>query len=69
MLLVINYLQRCEPPVLPCLQKVGRGEGDEDLVAGYDAWYCKDPAEVARALDPGQNRESLGDLLKGFFKR
>jgi len=66
-LLVIAYLQRTTPPVLPCLQEVGRTPRAEPPPL-HDASFCIDVALALRALDPGpRNKQRVDELLRGFF--
>jgi terminal uridylyltransferase len=69
-LLTVNYLQTTMPPVLPCLQTLGRPAGAERIVDGYDAWWQDDPRALAAAgFEVGANASSVGELLVGFFRR
>jgi len=68
-MLVLNFLQTCSPPVLPCLQALGRREADERTADGYDVWFQDDPEKVRTLFRARANESSLGALLAGFFTR
>lgn len=69
-LLTFNYLQTTSPPVLPCLQQLGRPVGADRIVDGYDVWWQDEPGAMAAAgFKVGANTSSLGELLLGFFTR
>ncbi|KAK9447244.1 uncharacterized protein V1518DRAFT_407218 [Limtongia smithiae] len=64
--LIINFLQRRSPPILPALHKLGRETRAEKFVNGVDISFCDD-----MSLCEGfgkDNKESLGALLFYFFK-
>jgi len=68
MLLVIHFLQTCNPPVLPNLQALAtKSVRIADHKWGTeDYWETKFVEDVA-SLPPTQNKQSLGELLLGFF--
>lgn len=65
-ILLINFLQRCNPPILPCLQQM-RDENDteEVFIDGFDCYYYTNVEDLKGFSQ--QNVESLGSLLIGFF--
>jgi len=68
-ILLINFLQRCNPPILPCLQKMRENNLTESesriLIDGYDCYYY---SKMENLKDfSKKNVESLGSLLIGFF--
>jgi len=77
-LMLLHYLQRCNPPVIPILQELypGRKENfyEEDnmkpknVVDGWNAWFFDDLNRL-RDVWPylGENRQSVGTLWLGFL--
>jgi len=69
-ILLINFLQRCDPPILPCLQQIREDNLTEEDTAfyidGYDCYYYYPNVEELKNFG-NQNKESLGALLIGFF--
>jgi len=70
LLMLIAYLQRCSPPVLPVLQELYPEEQEkpEHLIDGWNAWFPKD-LEVVRETCSAQepNSLSVGELWLGFL--
>ncbi|KAL1965425.1 hypothetical protein VTN77DRAFT_5681 [Rasamsonia byssochlamydoides] len=76
-LMVIHYLTNVvQPPVIPNLQIIyrppppGRGPKEVTTVDGCDVRFFNDENEIkarAKANAWTDNRQSLGDLLRGFF--
>lgn len=67
-LMVIQFLQSRNPPVLPVLQQMCDSETSKQrvLVDGYDCYFFN---KIDRLLDFGKdNQESVGDLLAAFFR-
>lgn len=63
-LMCINFLQRRQPPILPCLQDAKWNSNPKRLVNGWDCSF----AEIHYGMFPDPpNRESLGHLLYHFF--
>jgi DNA polymerase sigma len=67
-LMVINYLQTRSPPILPCLQSLGRGsvEDKKIMLQNFDTYYYEDVSRLVGFGAP--NKESLTALLLGFFR-
>jgi len=69
-LMMIFYLQKVSPPVLPVLQElhpVGT-EKPENLVDGWNAWFYSDRRRVVSDwAGYNRNRMSLGELWIGFL--
>lgn len=64
-LLVIHFLQIQSPPVLPCLQEMGK-ELPSRIVQGYE---CKYAGNVEELVGFGNaNKKPVGQLLIEFFK-
>lgn len=63
-LMVINFLQTRDPPILPSLQQLPHRQR---LSNGIDVGFCDD---IAKLKDFGtKNMETLGSLLYAFFVR
>lgn len=63
-LMVIYFLQQCEPPVLPVLQELPEGRNNpEKLVEGWNVYFYDDIANL-KAVWPniGKNKTSVGSL-------
>lgn len=77
-MMVLHYLMNiAQPPVIPNLQHLARDEDawnnrtNIELFEGFDVRFIKDEALLERQAQAGQmtkNRESLGSLLRGFFR-
>ena len=77
-MMVLHYLMNVvEPPVLPNLQHIAVNEDawnnktDIELFEGFDVRFFQDEPLLERRAAAGQitkNRESLGSLIRGFFR-
>lgn len=73
-LMLINFLQRRKPPVLPSLQDIAFSRSQPPrFVHGVDCRFCIDPAEIAGELEHARgggpaNQEGTGVLLMEFFR-
>jgi terminal uridylyltransferase len=77
-MMVLHYLINVvEPPVLPNLQHIAVNEDawnnktDIELFEGFDVRFFQDEHLLERRAAAGQitkNRESLGSLIRGFFR-
>ncbi|KAG0444877.1 hypothetical protein HPB47_013288 [Ixodes persulcatus] len=70
-LMVLYYLQQCQPPVIPVLQEL-YPEGDtkpEVIIEGWNAWFFDDIDRLQSVWsDFGQNNESVGELWLGLLR-
>lgn len=67
LLMVINYLQTRNPPVLPCLQQIYDTEQRNPIL--IDDFDCYFYTEFEQLTYYGQNNtETVGQLLIGFYK-
>ncbi len=77
-MMVLHYLINiAQPPVIPNLQHLAKDEDawnnktNIELFEGFDVRFIKDEAMLQARAEQGQmtkNRESLGSLLRGFFR-
>merc|ERR1712232_209015 len=68
MLLAVHYLQSLKPPVVPNLQAMAT----ESVPVKDNKWGCEDCWETkfvedVKALPPSQNKQSVSELIVGFF--
>eukprot|EP00092_Neocalanus_flemingeri_P032761 GFUD01035632.1.p1 GENE.GFUD01035632.1~~GFUD01035632.1.p1 ORF type:complete len:1660 (-),score=542.26 GFUD01035632.1:232-5211(-) len=69
-LMMIFYLQKVSPPVLPVLQEMypPGTEKPENQVDGWNAWFYSDRRKVVSEWGGyNKNRQSLGELWIGFL--
>ena len=66
-LLVINFLQQRDPPILPCLQNYATDDLRTPfaVVNGHDCSFYTDAGRLQRFGEG--NRETLGELVFAFF--
>lgn len=65
-LMTVHYLQTCEPPVLPCLQKLNPRRYEQhrgDIFKAIKAWRHQPARPWA-----SRNNQTLRQLLKGLFR-
>ncbi|ERF68642.1 hypothetical protein EPUS_09135 [Endocarpon pusillum Z07020] len=77
-MMVLHYLMNiAQPPVIPNLQHLAKNEDawnnktKIELFEGFDVRFIQDEDMLERRAQAGQmtkNRESLGSLLRGFFR-
>eukprot|EP00117_Sycon_ciliatum_P017860 scpid18193/ scgid6215/ Terminal uridylyltransferase 7; Zinc finger CCHC domain-containing protein 6 len=67
-LMMLHYLQRTSPPVIPNLQEVGR-DGQSKTVADWDCWFFSDLSRLHEVWPGcGQNVQTVGQLWIGFLR-
>ncbi|KAJ7985002.1 hypothetical protein DPEC_G00360610 [Dallia pectoralis] len=64
-LLVIFYLQKCDPPVLPTVNQLKDMACDEEVCV-IEGWNCTFPSQPI-AVPSSKNTQDLCALLSGFF--
>ncbi|KAK0422752.1 hypothetical protein QR680_007762 [Steinernema hermaphroditum] len=65
-IMMLHYLQRTSPPVLPILQDdVYTSEEKEMMIDGYDTKFCRYPELLGSSAY--RNTSSVADLFIGFF--
>merc|ERR1711971_1426080 len=67
--MMIFYLQKCNPPLIPVLQEMHPPEEKPvNMVDGWNAWFFSDRRKVmAEWAGYGRNRQSVGQLWLGFL--
>jgi len=69
-IMLINFLQRRQPPILPCLQQLRlHSQTNQTTVCevdGFDCYYYNDISSIRNFGNT--NTENLGELLIGFFR-
>ncbi|XP_065674483.1 terminal uridylyltransferase 4-like [Hydra vulgaris] len=67
-LLMLYYLQHCEPPVIPVLQELAVDKRKTFLIDGKDTWFFDDIQYLDTVWkDYGKNKQTLAELWIGFF--
>uniref|UniRef100_A0A915CSS0 PAP-associated domain-containing protein n=1 Tax=Ditylenchus dipsaci TaxID=166011 RepID=A0A915CSS0_9BILA len=67
--LMINYLQNCEEPVLPFLQEAAKDASSERIdVDGWNAQFVSDTETLKELKKHCNNKRSVGELFYGFLK-
>ena len=69
-LMTLHYLQRCDPPVIPVLQELYRGDiKPEIIVDNYNTWFLEDLNQLDEFWDHHHaNTQSMGQLFIGFLR-
>ena len=58
-MMVIHYLQRCIPPILPCLQAKAGISSETNVICGWECYFNMNPEQYHLS----ENRSSLGMIL------
>lgn len=67
-LMLLHYLQQCDPPVIPVLQELHEGEKPVTMVDGWNAWFYDDFDNLKNTWKHyGQNKLSVAELWIGLF--
>ncbi|XP_065674456.1 terminal uridylyltransferase 4-like [Hydra vulgaris] len=67
-LLMLYYLQHCEPPVIPVLQELAVDKRKTFLIDGKEIWFFDDIQYLDTVWkDYGKNKQTLAELWIGFF--
>ncbi|XP_025109953.1 terminal uridylyltransferase 7-like isoform X2 [Pomacea canaliculata] len=69
-LMMLHFLQQCNPPVIPVLQELyPPGQSPEVLVEGCNTWFFGDLASLPKVWKFFQkNKQTPGELWIGFFR-
>ncbi|KAK3090095.1 hypothetical protein FSP39_009133 [Pinctada imbricata] len=69
-LMLLYYLQQCNPPVIPVLQEIHPvKEKPERIIDGWNTWYYDDAQSLPSVWPSwGKNKQSVGELWAGFFR-
>ncbi|KAL8623783.1 hypothetical protein ACOMHN_054089 [Nucella lapillus] len=72
-LMMLHYLQQCQPPVIPVLQELYPGgkkpETKQFMVSGCNVWFFDDLKRLPKVwAGCGQNGQSVGELWLGFLR-
>lgn len=67
-LMLLHYLQQCDPPVIPVLQELHEDEKPVTMVDGWNAWFYDDFDNLKNTWKHyGQNKLSVAELWIGLF--
>ena len=70
-LMMIFYLQKVSPAVVPVLQEMHPADEEKpvNMVDGWNAWFLSDRRKVmSEWTGQGKNRQSVGQLWLGFLE-
>ncbi|RMX54461.1 hypothetical protein pdam_00013175 [Pocillopora damicornis] len=69
-LMLLHYLQQCNPPVIPVLQALHKGDKPpEKFIDGWNCWFLSDEKKIGSAWNPKErNNFSVGVLWYGFLR-
>jgi DNA polymerase sigma len=66
--MVVHFLQSRNPPILPCLQRIG-SQREPHWIEGYDVSFFDSLEELSQhGFDSSSNIEHMGRLLIAFFR-
>ncbi|XP_041359697.1 terminal uridylyltransferase 4-like isoform X2 [Gigantopelta aegis] len=69
-LMLLHFLQQCDPPVVPVLQELYEGEvKPEKMIDGCNAWFYDDISKLPFVWSQcGKNSQSVGELWLDLFR-
>ncbi|CAG2060105.1 unnamed protein product, partial [Timema podura] len=69
LLMLIYFLQQCEPPVLPVLQELEKPEAPQHVIDGFETYFFEDLERLPHIWPAyGGNVSTVGELWLQFLK-